>query len=217
MNALIGLTPTDWAETRLSDICDLIPGSPTKDDADGTIPVLKPKNLVAGRLTGEIDRMAASEARRHARYVIKSGDLLCTRTGTLGRSGLADADHVGCVFGSGLICVRVKPGTHVDPQYLASYFAHQSVSSWIIRQAKGTSIPNINAKVLGTMPVPVPPLDVQRSIAHARGALDESIAAHERIIKMTTELRDAVLPGFVSGELEADDQGDGSIRSGESV
>lgn len=203
MSALIGPTPADWDEAPLADVCELIPGAPTKDDPAGKVPVLKPKNLVAGRLAGQTDMMDAAEARRHPRYLIKSGDLLCARTGTLGRSGLADAGQAGWVFGSGLICARVRTDSQVDPRYLAYYFAHQAVSDWILRQARGTSIPNISAKVLGTMPVSVPPLTVQRAIARALAALDDSISAHRRICETTAEIRDAVLPLLMTGELKA--------------
>ena len=62
MSALLGPVPTSWTETRLADICTLIPGATTHDDPDGSVPVLKPRNLRAGRLVGPTDRMSADEA-----------------------------------------------------------------------------------------------------------------------------------------------------------
>jgi hypothetical protein len=203
MSTLVGRTPTNWAETRLTDICLLVPGAPTHDDPEGSVPVLKPRNLLRGRLFGKTDMVDADKARQNPRYHVQRGDLLCARTGTVGRVGLASEEQEGWLFGSGLICIRPRPNSQVDPQYLALYFAHQAVSDWIIRHAKGTSIPSISAKVLGTIPVSLPPLPVQLSIAVALTTLNESIEAHQRICETTAELRDAVLPLLMSGVLSA--------------
>ena len=97
MSTLIGSMPTGWTEARLRDICTLIPGAATHDDPDGLVPVLKPRNLVAGRLVGPTDRMSAQEAAQRPRYQVQSGDILCARTGSIGRVGLATADQKGWV------------------------------------------------------------------------------------------------------------------------
>jgi restriction endonuclease S subunit len=201
MSALIGPSPAEWGEVPLSDICDLIPGAPTHDDPDGSVPVLKPKNLVLGKLAGPTDTMDAAEAEQHPRYRVRSGDLLCARTGTVGRIGLAAAEQAGWIFGSGLICIRTKPSSEVDPQFLGFYFIHPAVGDWVVRHARGTSIPNISSRVLGTLPVSLPPLSAQRAIGQALATLNDSIEAHMRICETTAELRDALLPMLLSGEL----------------
>jgi restriction endonuclease S subunit len=201
MSVLVGSTPANWAEAQLADICDLIPGAPTRDDPNGSVPVLKPKNLVSGKLTGPTDKMDAAEAEQHPRYRVRNGDLLCARTGTVGRVGLAKNNQAGWIFGSGLICIRINPSAPVDPQFLSFYFAHPAVSDWVTRHARGTSIPNISSRVLGALPVSLPPLSVQRAICHALVTLNDSIEAHQRICETAAELRDALLPLLLSGEL----------------
>jgi restriction endonuclease S subunit len=201
MSTLVGPTPSQWSEVQLSDICDLIPGAPTHDDPGGSVPVLKPRNLTSGKLAGPTDFMNEAEAAQHLRYRIRTGDLLCARTGSVGRVGLATDEQAGWVFGSGLICIRVKPSSNVDPQYLAFYFAHPAVSDWIARNARGTSIPNISGRVLGTLPVSLPSQSAQRAIGQALATLNDSIEAHQRICETTAEIRDALLPLLLSGEL----------------
>jgi restriction endonuclease S subunit len=201
MSALMGPTPAEWSEVQLSDICDLIPGAPTHDDPEGSVPVLKPRNLMLGKLVGQTDTMNESEAAQHLRYRVRTGDLLCARTGSVGRVGLATDEHAGWIFGSGLICIRIKSSNNVDPLYLAFYFTHPAVSDWIIRNARGTSIPNISGRVLGTLPVSLPPQSAQRAIGQALATLNDSIEAHQRICQTTAEIRDALLPLLLSGEL----------------
>jgi restriction endonuclease S subunit len=201
VSALIGATPTDWAETRLADICTLIPGAPTHDDPNGSVPVLKPRNLVAGKLAGPTDRIDVEEARQRPRYQVQSGDLLCARTGSIGRVGLATAEQAGWIFGSGLICVR--PSRQVDPQYLGLYFTHPAVADWLSRHARGTAIPSINSQVLSTLPVSLPPLSIQRAISRMLDTLNEKIEAHQQICETTAELRNILLPLLFSGQITA--------------
>jgi restriction endonuclease S subunit len=201
VSALIGATPPNWTETQLAEICTLIPGAPTKDDPGGSVPLLKPKNLVAGKLAGPTDRVSADEAARRPRYQVRGGDLLCARTGSIGRVALATTDQTGWIFGSGLICIRHSP--QVDPQFLSFYFTHPSVGDWFSRHARGTAIPSINSHALGALPISLPPLSAQRAIGRMLATLNEKIEAHQRICETTAELRGKLLPLLFSGHLTA--------------
>jgi type I restriction enzyme M protein len=193
----------DWTEVRLADICDLIPGTPTEEDPEGTVPLLKPKNLLRGRLSGPTDMINAAEAQRLARYQVRSGDLLCTRTGTVGKVGLAGQEQEGWIFGTGLIRIRAKPDRSVDPEFLSFYFTSPAAADWVERNAHGTSIPNIGSKVLGSLPVVLPPPPIQRAIASTLGKLNDSITAHLRISEATAELLNALLTLLVSADPSA--------------
>ena len=201
LNELISSASADWPAVRLADLCQLVPGTPTHDAPDGSVPVLKPKNLALGRLAGPTDMLSTKEAQRLTRYQVRSGDLLCTRTGTVGRVGLASQKQDGWIFGTGLIRIRAKPQSLVDPLFLNFYFTHPAVADWIQRNARGTSIPNISSQVLGTLPVWLPSLSDQRAIGAALNKLNESIEAHQRVNETTAELRNALLPLLMSREL----------------
>jgi restriction endonuclease S subunit len=192
-------TPAGWAEMSLRDICELVPGAPTHDEPDGPVPVLKPRNLIAGRLAGPTDRISAEEAAQRHRYQVRAGDILCARTGSIGKVGLADVEQEGWIFGTGLICVR--PSQQADPQYLSLYLTHPAVADWIDRHARGTAIPSISSRVLGTLPVSFPSLSTQQAIGQAVKALNDKIEAHRQICETTAELRDALLPLLFSGQL----------------
>lgn len=200
MKGLIGAIPPAWVTTRLSDICTLIPGAPTLDDPHGTVPVLKPKNVTAGKLSGPVDRISTDEAARRRRYQVQSGDILCVRTGSVGRVGLVAAEQEGWIFGTGLICLR--PSQQVDQQFLCFYLTHPAVIDWFARHAQGaTAIHSISAKALGTLPVSLPELATQQDISRALATLNDKIDAHQLICQTTAELRDALLPLLLAGQL----------------
>jgi len=197
-------SPADWPEVRLTELCDLVAGTPTHDAPDGSVPVLKPRNLVLGGLAGPTDMLSADEANRLSRYQMRDGDLLCVRTGTVGRTGLATHEQDRWIFGTGLIRIRAKPDSPVDPRFLSLYFTHPIVVEWIrVHATRGTSIPNISSHVLGSLPVRLPPLSIQQAIGGVLGKLNDSITAHRRISETTAELRDTLLPLLMSGSLPA--------------
>ncbi len=201
LNDLISSRSVHWPAVQLADLCPLVPGTPTHDAPNGPVPVLKPKNLVLGRLAGPTDMLTTQEAQRLLRYQVRAGDLLCTRTGTVGRVGLASQGEDGWIFGTGLIRIRAKPQSPIDPLFLNFYFTHPAVADWVQRNARGTSIPNISSQVLGTLPVWLPPLSDQRAIGAALNTFNESIEAHQRVSETTAGLRDALLPLLMSADL----------------
>lgn len=201
LHELISASSANWPVAQLSEFCQLVPGTPTHDAPDGSVPVLKPKNLVLGRLTGPTDMLTTVEAQRLTRYRVRSGDLLFTRTGTVGRVGVANQGQDGWIFGTGLIRIRAESQDLVDPLFLGFYFTHPVIIDWIKRNSRGTSIPNISSQVLGTLPVWLPPLSDQQAIGVAINKLNESIEAHQRISDTVGELRNALLPLLMPKEL----------------
>lgn len=67
--------------------------------------------------------------------------------------------------------------------------------------SSGTAIPSINTKTLGSLPVALPSLTIQRAIGRTLDALNQKIAAHELICQATAELRDTLLPLLLSGRV----------------
>jgi len=197
VNALIGNLPTGWGEVNLVEISDLRAGAATSGGSDGPVRVLKPRNLVGGRITGVVDRIDDKEAGRLTRYQLKAGDIACVRTGALGRHAPARPEHEGWLFGTGII--RVRPSDRVDARYLDNYLSHPRVLDWLNRNAVGSPIPSISTAVLGTLPVALPPVEMQQWIGHTLDALSEKITAHERISRATAALRDTLIPLLLSG------------------
>ncbi|MGW4638843.1 restriction endonuclease subunit S [Sphaerisporangium sp. NPDC004334] len=195
---LIGELPDGWAEMSLADVCVLRAGPSTPPDAqDGSVAVVKPRNLADGRITGTVDRMSEQAVARLSAYRLTAGDVICVRTGALGRNALVTDEHEGWVFGSGII--RLRPDDRLHPSYLNHYLSHPAVRGWLARNASGTAVPSISTRSMGMLPVAIAPLETQKRIGDVLGALDEKIAVHERIRQVTAELRDTLLPLLISG------------------
>lgn len=163
----------------------------------GHVPVVKPRNVGDGRLTGEPDGTTEEVAAALSPYRLAAGDVVFVRTGNLGRHALAASEHEKWLFGTGLIRMRPRG---VDPRYLNHYLSHPLVQDWFRRNATGMSaIPSISGRTLRTLPVALPPVETQVMIGEVLGALDEKIALYEQVGKVTAELRDVLLLRLLSG------------------
>ncbi|MFZ0121072.1 MAG: restriction endonuclease subunit S [Pseudonocardiaceae bacterium] len=207
MESLIGVVPDGWAEARLGDICEILAGPSgarltLEPRTPSNIPVITPRDLRNNRIAE--DGMAAVTpglADELSRYRLSSGDVVCSRTGDLGRQGLASERQEGWLVGTG--CLRLRVRRQISAHYLTYYFGHPTVRDWITRNATGSAIPSLNTKTLGSMPVVFPPMAMQSLVTEVLGALDEKVAVHDQISRTTAKLRDALLPLLLGDSVKA--------------
>jgi restriction endonuclease S subunit len=205
MESLIGTLPVGWGNAPLSELCELQVGPSgarmrAADRVGEGVPLVLAKDVGRGRIADQDLRYVPPEmAAQLAAYSLEAGDIVCTRTGELGRHGRATGSHVGWIFATGLL--RLRPGEKVNPSYLAYYLALPTVRDWIHRHSTGTAIPAISARAFGTLPITLPPLADQAAIGDTLAALDEKIELHEQIVRTTGRLRDTLAPLLLTGEI----------------
>ena len=97
MDTLIGTVPDHWRQEALSDFCEILAGPsnarPTSDpDNIPKTPIVTPKDIIDGRISDKpstwIDQGAAPTL---TRYTLELGDIVCVRTGEVGRHALVGA------------------------------------------------------------------------------------------------------------------------------
>jgi type I restriction enzyme M protein len=136
-------------------------------------------------------------AGRHARYGLTAGDIVCPRTGTLGRYALVSSDEAGWLLGPG--CMRIRPGDGVLPGYLLHYLNGSAARDWLMEHQTGSVIHQVNSGTLGELPITLPPIHVQRQIATTMEMVDRQIAEQDRIGAVSRKLRDFILPVLAEG------------------
>lgn len=121
------------------------------------------------------------------KYLLRKGDLIVARAGTVGISVLVDRDFNDVIFGSYLIKVKPKENL-VYPKFLYYYF--QSRQYWRhISKAQGSTLKNINLSILKSLPVPLPPLEEQWGIAEILSSIDRVIEVTKRLIERLERLK----------------------------
>jgi Type I restriction modification DNA specificity domain len=204
MDLLIGTAPDGWTERRLHEITDVVAGPSIPEVVSngrmpGGVPVIRPRDLRNNRVA---DDCAASVSRDTADKLSSYGvfpyDIVLARTGQPGHHGLVSTNQAGWLVGSA--CIRVRTRTEVSAAYLVHYLGHPAVRDWIVRNTSGAVVPTLTTKLIGALPVAVPPPRAQSDIADVLGALDEKIVVHDEISKTTAELRDALRFRLMSGD-----------------
>ena len=98
-------------------------------------------------------------------YMLQDGDLLLSRSGTVGRSFLYQSEkHGPCAYAGYLVRFIPNPNFAL-PQYIYLFTRSPAFQSYVREVAVSTTIANVNARKYANAPLPLPPLPEQRAIA----------------------------------------------------
>ncbi|WP_206673603.1 restriction endonuclease subunit S [Pseudactinotalea terrae] len=158
---------------------------------DGT-PSVMPQNIGDNRIDpAGIARVSRSDMERLGRYWLMAGDIVYSRRGDVERRALVRPENDGWLCGTG--CLRVRIANHHvhDPAYVSYALGDPDTRAWITRHAVGATMLNLNTSILGAVPLRVPAIGEQRAIAEVLGALDDKIAANDRLNSTSHDLLEA--------------------------
>ena len=96
------------------------------------------------------------------KYVLKEGDIVFSRVGSVDRCSYVSREYEGWMF-SGR-CLRVRPFEKLDPGYLYYFFTLETTKEFVRGIATGATMPSINTKFMGEVPITYPPIEKQRII-----------------------------------------------------
>jgi type I restriction enzyme S subunit len=117
-------------------------------------------------------------------------DVVLTSEAPLGRVALIrTTDPI--VIAQRVFCLRGRKGT-LDSRYLYYALQSQTVQADLASRATGTTVLGIRQPELLKVRIPSPPFPEQESIAEVLGALDDKIAANDRIVKLGVDLSDSL-------------------------
>jgi type I restriction enzyme S subunit len=207
----LGPIPQGWQKANLEDVCVSIQTGPfgsqlhESDYAEEGAPVVMPKDLIAFRINpAKIARIPEETAARLQRHRLTAGDIVYGRRGDIGRRAFVMAREEGWLCGTG--CLRVRPNTTaVNGWFLFNYLGQADVADLIAKRAHGATMPNLNTKLLATVPLALPPRDLQDAFAARTLPLAQMRELHAAKIENLRRTRDLLLPRLLSGELAVTD------------
>ena len=147
--------------------------------ADGT-PIVTVEHL-GNKMFSEqnLPRVSNTDKNRLKKYVLKQGDIVFSRVGSVDRCSYVDQKHDGWMF-SGR-CLRVRPTREIDSEYLYYYFCLEETKQFVRNIAVGATMPSINTKLLGEVVVTFPELEQQKRISGILSAIDSKIEVNQKI------------------------------------
>jgi len=157
--------PKGWIITRLDSIAKkIVDGShnPPPKTAKG-LPMLSARNIFDECIQFDSYRFISDEdfAQEHRRTKIKTGDVLLTIVGAIGRSAVVKQERPFVLQRSVAV---IGDLSSVDSSYLSKAFQSSDFQAWLNSNAKGTAQQGVYLKALGSSTLPLAPLAEQRRI-----------------------------------------------------
>ena len=144
------------------------------------IPCIMPANMKNNRVDiDNIARISEKDAKRLSKHIVKKGDILYSRRGDITLKALITDKEVGYFCGTG--CLLIRAGDKIDSEFLTYLLSTETNKVWIVKQAVGATMPNLNTDILASFPLYIPDLKTQQSIAAVLSALDKKIALNKQI------------------------------------
>ena len=205
----LGDVPAHWEVRRLKDLCSSHgqygANVPATQYQDTGVRFLRTTDITAeGYLTKQGVYLQPPAV---AEYILNGGDILLSRSGTVGRSFIYQcAAHGPCAFAGYL--VRFVPKTYQLARYIHLFTKTAAFEGFLQTAAITTTIENVNAEKYANCHIPLPPIGEQRAIADFLNRetvrIEQLVAKHQLLIKRLAEYREAVITRAVTKGLPPD-------------
>ena len=127
------------------------------------VPLINPSHMVDGRIAHDPRvTLNQSDAARLSAYALSAGDIVLARRGEVGRYALVTEREHGWLCGTGSFFVRLLP--ECNRSYLGLIFTDSRFRRHLQGESVGTTMTNLNQRILLEALIAVPPLAEQSRI-----------------------------------------------------
>jgi type I restriction enzyme S subunit len=171
---------SEWKETELGEISEVQTGpfgSQLKNEQyiTGGTPVITVEHIQDFKIKDfNYPSVKEEDKIRLSKYLLKAGDIIFTRVGSVDLSAYVKPNQDGWMFSSRML--RVRPDKNeVDSRFLSYYFQQPKFREYILNISVGATMPSINTGILKGIPISYPLLPEQHAIASILSSLDDKI------------------------------------------
>ena len=177
----------EWKEYKLGEISDIQTGPfgsqlHQKDYVPLGTPCIMPTNI-GNRLnidTTNIVHVKGEDVTRLQRHCVKEGDIIYSRRGDIEKCAYILPVNEGWLCGTGCLRIRVKDND-VNSRFLAYQLSTCECKKWIVGNAVGSTMLNLNTSILKELPLRLPSKNKQDRLVNILKSLDDIIEVNRRI------------------------------------
>jgi len=176
------------------------------DYRDDGVPIILVKHVMDGHiLDNDLPKVGHHKLPDLKRYTLKKGDIVFTRVGAVGRSAYVQDHQEGWLISGQTLRVRIPDWNILHPRYLAQVFLEESFIEMVNNQALGTTRPSINTQLLLNFKFIAPPGELVKKFVEKISKIDELLHNNMEQSHTLAQIRDALLPKLMSGEIQVGD------------
>jgi type I restriction enzyme S subunit len=195
-------------QLRLEQIAEVVSGVAKGRNFNGRQPVEVPYLRVANVQAGHLDLSKITTIRALPEEVkelsLRKGDVLLTEGGDfdkLGRGAMLEQDLPNCIHQNHIFRVRAER-SKLEPIYFAIFLMTTEAKRYFLGCAKQTTnLASINMRQLRALPVPVPPLPLQKEFARVQNEIRGLEAEQASSGRRLEDLFQSLLHRAFRGEL----------------
>lgn len=197
---------SEWKEIELGEVAHVQTGpfgSQLKNEQyiTGGTPVVTVEHIKDFRIIDfDYPSITNEDKERLSKYLMKEGDILFTRVGSVDLSAYVSKGQNGWMFSSRML--RVRPSKEINSRFLSYFVQQKSFRDYIINIAVGATMPSINTGILKTIPISYPPLKEQNEIASVLSSLDDKIDLLHRQNKTLEQMAETLFRQWFVEEVD---------------
>ncbi len=177
--------PESWEWERIGNIVvNVVDGTHhTPTYTTSGIPFLSVKDVKNNKLSFEDTKYISEEEHRELlkRCHPQKGDILITKSGTIGRTAVVETEQEFSLFVS--VALIKTAGLSLEPRFIElalEFFVNQEMGNEFV---KGTAVKNLHLDQIVKLPIPIPPLHEQKRIVGIVDLIATSLEAYIRSIE----------------------------------
>ena len=177
----------EWKEYKLGELADIQTGPfgsqlHQHDYVDAGTPCIMPTNI-GSHLDIQSDRIAhvkAEDVMRLSKHCVKTGDIIYSRRGDIEKCAFIRPQEEGWLCGTG--CLRIRTNSQkANSHFIAYQLSTKECKKWIVGNAVGTTMLNLNSGILKELPLYMPNRQIQDSVVAILKSLDDKIEVNRKI------------------------------------